>query len=79
MKKIKLVSDRASIKKRWSVKIIKVGAAAFTAWSALTAAGLVATVPSWVPQVVASVGFVGAFLAAYLAQPDLPERGSDDT
>jgi hypothetical protein len=75
MKKIKLVENRAAIKKRWSVKIIKVGAAAFTAWGALTAAGLVSTVPPWVPQAVAALGFVGAFLAAYLAQPDLPETG----
>lgn len=74
MKKIKLVVDRATIKKRWSVKIIKFGAAAFTAWGALTAAGLVDTVPSWVPQIIAAVGFVGAFLAAYLAQPNLPEQ-----
>lgn len=74
MKKIKLVADRATIKKRWSVKIIKVGAAAFTAWGALTAVGLVSTVPPWVPQAVAAVGFVGAFLAAYLAQPDLPAK-----
>ena len=74
MKKIKLVVNRARIRKRWSVKIIKAGAAAFTAWGGLTAAGLVDTVPAWVPQAIAAVGFVGAFLAAYLAQPNLPEQ-----
>jgi hypothetical protein len=78
MKKIELVEDIDRIKKRWSVQIVKIGAAVFTAWGALAAAGLTSTVPPWVPQAVAALGFVGAFVAAYLAQPNLPPATEKD-
>lgn len=78
MKKFVLVDDLDRITKRWSVKIIKLGAGAFTAWGALTAAGLASTVPPWVPQLIAGAGFLGALLAAYTAQPSLSETPKAD-
>ena len=78
MTKIELVEDLDAIRKRWSVQIVKIGAAVFTAWGMLAATGLAGSVPPWVPQAVAAIGFAGAFVAAYLAQPNLPQKAPDE-
>lgn len=74
---MKFVDDIEAISKRWSVQIVKLGAAASGAWLALTSAGLTANVPAWVPQAVAGVVFLAAVLAAYLPQANLPQPPKD--
>jgi len=69
-----LVDDIEAISRRWSVKLVKVGAALSAGWLALTAAGLTASVPAWVPQMIGGVIFVGAILASYLKQPEKRDK-----
>jgi len=76
--KFNRVSDTARISKRWSVILAKVGGAVGLGWGALTAAGLVPTVPAWVAQVAAGVIFVCIAAAAYLKQGNLPEQTVKD-
>lgn len=57
---MKLVEDFDRIKKRWSVKIIKLGAAASAGWLAVQGLGLAGSVPPWVPAAVTGVVFAAA-------------------
>lgn len=74
---IALVNNIEHISRRWSVKIVKFGAAASAGWLALTAVGLTSGVPVWAPQIIAGLIFAGAAVASYLAQPGLPEAPRD--
>ena len=74
---MKLVEDFDRIKKRWSVKIIKLGAAASAGWLAVQGLGLAGSVPQWVPAAVTGVVFVAALVASYTAQANLPQPTKD--
>ena len=74
---INIVIDTDRITRRWSVKIVKLGAALSAGWLALTAVGLTASVPAWAPQIAAGLIFAGAVIAAYLPQSDLPDLPRD--
>lgn len=78
--KIQLVDDFGRISKRYSVKLIKVGAALSSAWLALSAVGLTNSVPSIVSQIITTTIFIGAFIAAYIHQngvsPDKEDNGN---
>lgn len=69
--KIQLVDNFERISKRYSVKLIKIGAGLSAGWLALTAIGMTNMVPPIVSQIVTTGIFIGAFVAAYLHQTGL--------
>lgn len=73
-----IVDDIEAISRRWSVRIVKVGAALSAGWLALTAAGMTPSVPEWVPQLIAGFIFAGAATAAYLKQPEKKDKSDVD-
>ena len=74
---MKMVDDFERITKRWSVKIIKLGAAASAGWLAVQGLGLSGSVPAWVPATVTAIVFGAALVASYTAQSNLPQPPSE--